>query len=100
MKDLVKQYLDSGISRRTLMKRLSAVGVGAVAAKTMAKALAPATARAADAAPGAMRAVTGNGGRLFTPAAQRSPASNSSSAIPRPATAPFTTRWSTSPRSS
>ncbi len=66
MKDLVKQYLDSGISRRTLMKRLSAVGVGAVAAKTMAKALAPATARAADAAPGAMRSVTGSGGRLFT----------------------------------
>jgi len=66
MKDLVKQYLDNGISRRKLMKGLSAVGLSTVAAKTMAQALAPATARAAEAGPGAIRAVTGTGGRLFT----------------------------------
>jgi len=66
MKDLVKQYLDNGISRRKLMKGLSAVGLSTVAAKTMAQALAPATARAADVAPGATRQMTGEGGALFT----------------------------------
>ncbi len=65
MKDLMKQYLDRGISRRKLMKNLSAVGLGAVAAKTVAKALAPVSARAATASPGAIREVKGAGGQLY-----------------------------------
>ena len=31
MKEMLKQYLDQGISRRKLMKNLTAVGLGAVA---------------------------------------------------------------------
>jgi benzoylformate decarboxylase len=65
MKDLIKQYLDQGISRRQLVAGLSAVGVGAMAAKSMAQTLAPfASAKAATAA-GAMREMTGTGGALF-----------------------------------
>ena len=66
MKDLFRAYIDRGISRRTLMRRLSAAGVGAVAAKSITKSLAPVSAAAAEtAAPGAMREVTGTGGKLF-----------------------------------
>jgi thiamine pyrophosphate-dependent acetolactate synthase large subunit-like protein len=65
MKELLKQYLDRDISRRKLMKSLSAVGLGAVAAKTVAQALAPVSARAATAAPGAIRDVKGAGGQLY-----------------------------------
>jgi thiamine pyrophosphate-dependent acetolactate synthase large subunit-like protein len=67
VKDLIKQYLDQGISRRSLMSGLSAVGLSTVAAKAMAQSLAPfAKAAAAAPAPGAaMRDVTGNGGALF-----------------------------------
>jgi tRNA-dihydrouridine synthase len=54
MKELVKQYLDQGISRRTLMANLSAAGLSAVAANTVAQALAPVSAQAAAAAPGAV----------------------------------------------
>jgi len=53
MKELVKQYIDQGISRRTLMANLSAAGLSAVAANTVAQALAPVSARAAAASPGA-----------------------------------------------
>ena len=65
MKDLIKQYLDHGISRRALMAGLSAAGLSTVAAKSVAEALAPVNAQAAEAAPGAMRDVTGTGGMLF-----------------------------------
>ncbi len=66
MKEMFKQYLDQGISRRKLMKGLSAVGLGTVAAKSVAKALAPVSARAAEAAPaGAIREMKGSGGQLY-----------------------------------
>ena len=54
MKDLLKKYLDSGISRRQLMRGLSAVGVSGVAAKTLADSFAPtpAMAQAVKAIPG------------------------------------------------
>ena len=68
MKDLIKQYLDQGLSRRQLVSGLSALGMSTVAAKAMAQNLAPAAqgaAPAAEAAPAAIREVEGNGGRLF-----------------------------------
>jgi benzoylformate decarboxylase len=65
MKELVKQYLDQGISRRTLMANLSAAGLSAVAANTVAQALAPVSAQAAAASPGAVRDVSGTGGQLY-----------------------------------
>jgi thiamine pyrophosphate-dependent acetolactate synthase large subunit-like protein len=66
MKELIKQYLDHGISRRELMKGLSAVGLSTVAAKSVADALRPAPAQAAEAvAAGATREVKGTGGMLF-----------------------------------
>jgi thiamine pyrophosphate-dependent acetolactate synthase large subunit-like protein len=65
MKELVKQYLDQGISRRTLMANLSAAGLSAVAANTVAQALAPVSAHAAAVSPGAVRNVSGSGGQLY-----------------------------------
>jgi benzoylformate decarboxylase len=68
MKDLIKQYLDQGLSRRQLVSGLSALGMSTVAAKAMAQNLTPAAqsaAPAAEAAPAAIREVEGNGGRLF-----------------------------------
>ena len=65
MKELVKQYIDQGISRRKLMANLSAAGLSAVAVNTVAQALAPVSARAAAASPGAVRDVTGTGGQLY-----------------------------------
>ena len=41
MKDLIKQYLDQGMSRRQLVSGLSALGMSTVAAKAMAQNLAP-----------------------------------------------------------
>src|SRR5579871_2068208 len=61
MKELIRQYLDDGISRRQLMTGLSALGMTTVAADAMAQALAP----AAAAPPGAVRDVQGTGGALF-----------------------------------
>src|SRR3984893_19292339 len=61
MKELVKQYLDDGISRRQLMTGLSALGMTTVAANTMAQSLTPAAAAPA----GAVRDVQGTGGALF-----------------------------------
>jgi acetolactate synthase I/II/III large subunit len=59
MKDLIKQYLDNGISRRKLMTGLSALGMSSVAVKAMAQSL-------STAAPAsAMREVQGSGGALF-----------------------------------
>ena len=65
MKELVRQYLDRDISRRKLMANLSAVGLGAVAAKSMVEALAPVSVAAAAANPGAIREVKGSGGQLY-----------------------------------
>ena len=68
MKDLVKRYLDQGLSRRQLVSGLSAAGMSTVAAKAFAQNLAPAaqsTAPATAAAPAAIREVEGNGGKLF-----------------------------------
>src|SRR5215469_4881282 len=65
MRELLKRYLDRGVSRRTLMKNLTAVGLSTVAAKTVAQSLAPVSAKAAEAAPGATREVKGNGGQLY-----------------------------------
>src|SRR5277367_4981812 len=68
MKDLIKQYLDQGLSRRQLVSGLSALGMSTVAAKAMAQNLAPAAQSAAptsEAAPAAIREVEGNGGKLF-----------------------------------
>src|SRR5262249_50890351 len=61
MKDLIKQYLDNGMSRRQLMTGLSGLGLSAVASKAVAQSLAPVT-RAPAAA---MREVQGTGGALF-----------------------------------
>ncbi|HEY4922345.1 MAG TPA: thiamine pyrophosphate-binding protein [Xanthobacteraceae bacterium] len=61
MKDLIKRYLDNGLSRRQLMAGLSALGMGAVARKAVAQSLTP----AAQPSAAAMRQVQGSGGALF-----------------------------------
>ncbi len=61
MKELIKQYLDDGVSRRELMTGLSALGMSTVAANAMAQSLSP----AASAPASAMREVQGSGGVLF-----------------------------------
>ncbi len=67
MKELVKQYLDKGISRRKLTTGLSAAGMTTVAAKAMAQALSSPTPQAVAAAPaGAVRDFKGTGGAVFT----------------------------------
>src|SRR5262249_7996793 len=58
MKELIKQYLDDGISRRQLMTGLSALGVTTVAANAMAQSLSA----AAGAPAGAVHNVQGTGG--------------------------------------
>src|SRR5580704_2553316 len=68
MKNLIKQYLDHGLSRRQLVARLSAFGMTSIAANAFAQNLAPMSAQAAEtaAAPaGAVRNVEGSGGALF-----------------------------------
>lgn len=66
MKDLIKQYLDLGISRRQLTSGLTALGVSSVAAKAMAQSLTPfAGSTQAVTPPGSMREMTGSGGALF-----------------------------------
>jgi benzoylformate decarboxylase len=66
MKDLIKQYLDNGISRRQFLSSLSMLGMSTIAAKTMAQSLTPFAASAQAAAPReAMREMTGSGGALF-----------------------------------
>ena len=61
MKDLIRQYLDEGVSRRQLMTGLSALGMSTVAANAVAQSLAP----VAGAPAGAVRDVQGTGGALF-----------------------------------
>ena len=72
MKQLIKQYLDQGLSRRQLVSGLSAFGMSTVAAKAVAQNLAPlgqgagqGGAVVAAEAPAAIREVEGNGGKLF-----------------------------------
>ncbi len=61
MKELIKQYLDDGMSRRQLMTGLSALGLTSVAANAVAQSVsAPAAVPAS-----AMRDVQGTGGALF-----------------------------------
>src|SRR5260370_3950099 len=60
MKELIRQYLDDGMSRRQLMTGLRALGISTLAANAMAQSLSPASA----ALPGAMRDVQGTGGAV------------------------------------
>jgi thiamine pyrophosphate-dependent acetolactate synthase large subunit-like protein len=66
MKELIRQFLERGISRRQFVSGLSVLGVSSLAARSMAQALTPfsaATPAAADAA--ALHEVSGSGGALF-----------------------------------
>ena len=65
MKELIRQYLNNGISRRDLMRGLGAAGLTASAAKTIVESLAPSPAMAQAASGGAIRQVTGTGGKLY-----------------------------------
>ena len=64
MKDLIRQYLDNGMSRRQLMTGLSALGMSTVAARSVAQSL---ETFGQGAAPprAAMREMKGTGGALF-----------------------------------
>src|SRR5882757_8973221 len=62
MKDLIKQYLDRGISRRTFSAGLVAAGFSGAAARSMAQSLgAPLASRSA----GGIREMRGTGGAIF-----------------------------------
>ena len=63
MKDLIKQYLDNGMSRRQLMTGLSALGMSAVAVKSVAQSLD--TFGQGSPPASAMREMKGTGGALF-----------------------------------
>ena len=69
MRELIKQYLDRGISRRNFLSGLGAAGITTVAANSMASSLAPFMAEADDAAangsPAWMQQVRGTGGALL-----------------------------------
>ena len=66
MKELIKQYLDNGISRRKLISGLTTIGMSSVAAKAVAQNLAPvAQSAAAAVTQGAAREMQGTGGALF-----------------------------------
>jgi len=66
VKELIKQYLDNGISRRTLISGLTTIGMSGIAARAMAQNLAPAAGSTAGAATaGAVREMQGTGGALF-----------------------------------
>src|ERR1700722_16920657 len=65
MKELIRQYLNNGISRRDLMRGLGAAGLTASGPKTTAGALAPSPAMAEPASGGGVRQVTGTGGKLY-----------------------------------
>ncbi len=66
MKELIKQFLDEGISRRQFMSGLSVLGLSSVAAKSVAQTLTPfANTPAAPPPVGSMRSVTGTGGALY-----------------------------------
>lgn len=66
MKDLIKQYLEHGISRRTLMRGLGAAGLAGGVAQSIIKSLEITPAQAQDAAAaGKIRDYHGNGGMLY-----------------------------------
>src|SRR3954454_6486470 len=65
MKELVKQYLDHGLSRRQLMSGLSTLGMTTVAANAVAQSLETFGQGGGSAPPSAMREVQGTGGALF-----------------------------------
>jgi thiamine pyrophosphate-dependent acetolactate synthase large subunit-like protein len=65
MKDLIKQYLDHGMSRRQLMTGLSALGMSTVAARSVAQSLETFGQGAAAPPASAMREMKGTGGALF-----------------------------------
>jgi thiamine pyrophosphate-dependent acetolactate synthase large subunit-like protein len=65
MKDLIKQYLDNGMSRRQLMTGLSALGMSSVAVKSVAQSLETFGQGAASPPAAAMREMKGTGGALF-----------------------------------
>src|SRR5579862_5067039 len=68
MKDLIKKYLDRGISRRAFLSRLSALGLTTSAANTMAGSLSafqPPEPQAATTTAPWMRDVRGTGGALL-----------------------------------
>ena len=63
MKELIKQYLDHGMSRRQLMTGLSALGMSTAAVKSVAQSLETFGQGAPPAS--AMRTMKGTGGTLF-----------------------------------
>jgi benzoylformate decarboxylase len=65
MKDLVKQYLDEGLSRRQLMSGLSAIGMSTVAARAVAQSLETYGQGSGGASGAAMHEMRGTGGALF-----------------------------------
>jgi len=66
MKDLIKQYLEHGISRRSLMRGLGAAGLTGGVAKSLIDSLTISPAMAQEAAAsGAIRQVRGPGGSLY-----------------------------------
>jgi thiamine pyrophosphate-dependent acetolactate synthase large subunit-like protein len=67
MKDLVKQYLDQGLSRRQFLSGLGRAGLSSAAATTMANSLAPfvAQAQSTDGARAWMREMKGTGAALL-----------------------------------
>jgi thiamine pyrophosphate-dependent acetolactate synthase large subunit-like protein len=67
MKDLIKQYLDHGVSRRNFLAGLAGVGLTAAAADAMADSLAPFQLQtpSSDGPPAWMRQMRGTGGALF-----------------------------------
>ena len=98
MKDLIKQYLDNGISRRQLMTGLSALGMSTVAARSVAQSL---ETFGQGAAPprAAMREMKGTGGALFV---QQLKAAGVEHIFFNPSTGDYrsSTPWWTSPPSS
>ena len=95
MKDLIKQYLDNGMSRRQLMAGLSGLGMSAVASKAVAQSLAPV---GAGVRPRRCARCTAPAARCSWRSSRRR-ASSTSSSIRRPATIRSSMRWSTSPAS-
>lgn len=67
MKDLIKQYLDQGVSRRNFLSALGGLGMSAAAADAYANSLAPFLPQepSADAAPPWMRQMEGTGAALL-----------------------------------
>ena len=63
VKELIKQYLDNGISRRKLMRGLGAAGMTLATAKTFVNSFTPTPAHSAE--PGAIHPATGTGGMLY-----------------------------------